>query len=473
MVLAMYREPAAPGGRRWLIALTIVLVVSTVATVVVFFLRDNRITGRPSAAGTEQGSTETETETEAAAHKLTEVTEIEATGYPKDEGMPSSPDETAMEVHGDTAYVATFTGKFMHLTAVKVADGETVWQQDLSVDVPPNGFHLVATNDVLLVRVSYGTAYVDNIAAHDLKTGEILWHQPGKLSHVVANRAIMYDYEADTINVLELTSGDLLWSAPGDGGRVSEFPQETAESRALPRDAGDEHQVTFSVAANTDEDQYIVQASMHSGALSVYDLATGKVISQGTAGDRMTQVVAYEDTVYAYRQTPAELKAYAVTDLSTPLWSVQTPASLDGAILDICGDKRLCLKTVTGAGGPILAVDTETGKTVWQTDEYVSALPPTMAGDRMVLSHQDGTAILDPDTGEATETFDSEVYALPGDGVVVGIDGGELMLSEPDGTAVSLGKASGTGLSTGTCEWTSTVVLCADEDSYQLWRYRG
>jgi outer membrane protein assembly factor BamB len=442
-----------------------VLAVGVVATLAVGLSRDDSVPGRPTG-GT--GSTRPD----ERPHELELVTEIEVFAYPKDEGRPSDPDELAMEIHGDTGYIATLTGRALHLKAIRLTDGEFRWEQDFPLEEPISSFTMGVSGDVLLARVSNGS-YVDLIGAYDLATGEYRWDVVAKLSHVVANRMITYDPDADTINVHDLETGDPVWSTAGDGGRASEFPQQTAESLAQPRDPGDEHHATFEVAGNTDENQYVVQASMHSGALTVYDLATGKVISQGTAGDRMTQVVAYEDTVYAYRQTPAELKAYAVTDLSTPKWSVQTPASKDGAILDICGDQRLCLKTVSGTGGPILAVDTETGETVWQTDEYVSALPPTMAGDRMVLSHQDGTVILDPDTGEALETFDSDVYALPGDGAVVGSDGGELKLSQADGTTVSLGKASGTGLTEGTCEWTRTVVLCADEESYQLWRYRG
>lgn len=452
----MHPQPRHP--RRWVLPLAVV--VGVVAAVVLALPHEDRVSGRPTHAA-------------APPHELVRVAEIPATGYPKEEGDPSLPDEQAMEIHGDMGYVATYTETYVHVTAFRLTDGKTVWRQDVQLNPPPTDFTMVATDDVLLVRAVHGGAYVDNIAAHDLQTGEILWSITGILSEVVANRILTYDVPTDTVAAVDLTNGKQVWSTPGDQGRSSEFPQQTAKSLTGPRDLGDDHHLGDTVATNTDKHQYLVQASMYSGAVTVFDLASGKTITKGTVGDKVTQLIPYEDTIYVYRRTAATLTAYPANDLTKPRWTVPTSASQEGALLDVCAKTLLCLKTITPTTTPIRAVNTETGKTTWQTAEFPTALPPTTAGTRTVLSTRGHTMLLDPTTGKATRTFDTEPYALPGNNEIIGTLKGNLTLIAPTGATTPLGPPTGEGLSQNTCEWTQTQALCADKNSYQLWRYRG
>lgn len=472
--------PAAPPRRRWRVVIAVAVAVALVATVTVVTLRAG--TGPRLVSGTPRAAAGTEAPSgggDARAHEPEQVAELAPGRYPKDYGRISSPDSLLIETHGDTGFIAYSTFKIVHVTAFDLTDGEVTWTKDLGLSAPIGATSMTATDAGLLFVIN-PQGYAEFSIVIDLETGDDIWHmsKPNlSVSGVVSNHLVLYDSDKDTVNVNGMAEkgGELtpVYQVAADGGRMSEVYQDSAAARRLPRDDGD-GLLTFDVGTDPAEDQYLVHAVRYSGALAVRDLATGKALAEGNAGEKMVDVVAYEDTVYVYRQTPRTLAAYTTTDLSRPKWSIQTPAAADGSDLSVCAENLLCLMTVTPQGTPITAIDATSGEQRWQTADYRVATAPAMAGETVAVGHRGGTTLLDPESGDVVTEFDTGTFVLPGDGAVIGFHESEIQLLEPGETKPrSLGEVPDPVMPAGKCEWTSEVAVCPGEETYRLWRYRG
>jgi outer membrane protein assembly factor BamB len=448
----------------WRVVIISIVAVALVVTVT-SLAEPQRVAGLPRA------STPPEEE-KNDPYEPVQLAEFEPGRYPKEYGFSSDPDPGVMEVRGESGYVAFTTHEIVHVTAFDLTDGEIKWNREINLNAPIGALSMVATNTGLLFVIN-PPGYFQFTISLDPETGEDQWHlseEPLTVTGVANDRLLFYNSDQDMVHAhgLDDPTAQPTWSVAADGGRVTEIFQETAATRRLPRDDGDD--LSIDIGANPDEDQYIVHAAMYSGAISVRELSTGTVLAEGNAGETMMDVVAYEDTIFAYRQTPRTLAAYDATDLSTPKWSVETPPSADGSDLAVCAENVLCLKTVTDQGMPIFAFDATSGELRWQTTDYQTT--PVMAGKSVAVAHQDGAALLDPASGDVLAEVDSPSFALPGDDVVIGF-GEEIQLLAPGATEpISLGAVPTPAMPAGECEWTPEVALCAGDESYQLWRYR-
>lgn len=431
------------------------VVVLLIVTAVLVLRDDDPVLGSPRAA--------------ASAPLLHEPTEVAAVARPDARGS-SAPDHLAMELHDGVAYVAYTTGAVLQVTAMGT-DGELRWQEEFDTGTDIDSVSLAVTGAGVFAELRY-TGYAATMAGFDLTTGDPAWDGWGNASQVVADRLITFREDDYTDNAYHLGTLEKAWSQPDAGGLNSLYPQQIWSD--APYDDGDAGQLTFAVSANESPDQYLVRVVKSTGAVAVVDLATGAERASGNVGDRVTAVVPFEDTVFVYRKTPRELKAYAATDLNAPLWSIEVPESADGALIDVCGRTTLCLMQVTGGGTPIYGVDASTGEIRWQTSEYATMLPPRTAGERAVVTHSGGTTLLDPMTGKVSHTFPSDRHAQPGGGVVIGFSGTSLELLEPGAAEpVPLGAAPTKSFVDGYCEWNREFAMCADEQDYTLYRYRG
>lgn len=431
-----------------------------------------QVTGVPRAEATPAGTTN--------VHEPEKVAEFPLGTLPKSYGPPSTPDHELIEVRGDLGYVAYTTFEVVHVFAFDLATGESRWEREVALQTDIGSVSMVATEQGLLI-VMNPPRYAQFLVSLDPETGEDQWHNsanpspvPGKVSGVVSDRLLAYDEDQDAVLAYGLEGAGVTqpkWTVPGDGGRVTEVFQETAATRARPVDPSDG--LNVDVGPSPDKDQYVVHAAMYSGALAVRELDTGTVVAQGNAGEKMMDVVLYEDMVYVYRQTPRTLAAYSVTDLSSPKWSVETPVSADGSDLVGCAEDLLCLTTVGDQVTPLYAFDATNGEKRWQTEMYQSPAP-VMAGDVIAVGHPRGTTVLDPGSGDVLAEFDAEKFALPGDGVLVGFDGSGVRLLAPgEQKPRDLGDVPDESMAAGNCEWTSEVAVCAGAESYLLYRYRG
>lgn len=400
----------------------------------------------------------------ADPHPLRQVAEVAR----KDDTL-SRPDEQAMELRDGVVYVGDHTETFLRVSAVGV-DGALRWERSVDMTVKISGVSLVALPDALFVDVRF-SQYADVMFGIDPTTGEVRWDATGNVADVVANRVITFRESDFTDNAYDLTTLAKQWSVPDEGGLSSHYPQHTWESLRMPRDDGDEAQLTFHVGPNEDPDQYLVNVVKSTGALAVLDLGTGTVRAQGNVGEKVTDVVVVDDTVFVYRQTPRTLAAYTA-DMK-PVWRVDTPTSADGALIDLCGRTTLCLKQVTPHGTPVHGVDTKTGAVRWTTLDYAVTAAPRVTGELAVVSHKGGTAVLNPLTGNETHAFAGGYHASVGDGAIVGFDGPEMTLLSAQEGPVSLGDAPSDALAAGRCEWSRELVLCAEKDVYRIYRYRG
>lgn len=456
-----------------IVGLVAVLVVAAAAVVVTIQSEPQLVSGRPSAfSGTgEQG--------DDSVHELEEVASFEEGRMPKEYGPLSSPDPALVEIHDGVGYVAYTTAKLLHVTAIDLDSGEVTWKRSLGVSTVIGSVDMTVTDAGLLFVLSFSSSYAQFSTMISREDGEDIWHgsEPNlTVGGVVAGNLVVYDREKDTSNLHPLTADAPLaepaWSVPADGGRTSEVYQDTTADRALPRDEAEVAQ-GLDVGTNPDERQYIAHVVMYSGALSVRELGSGKVVSEGNAGEKMVDVVFFDDTLYVYRQTPRTLAAYAATDLSAPKWTVETLAAVDGSRIEMCAENLLCLMTQTRGGTVLHGIDTATGEQRWKTADLV-APDPVMAGEYVAVSHHGGTALLDPDSGEQITGFSGAKAALPGDGVVIGFDDPDIQLLAPgEREPTSLGRMPDVTMSNGGCEWTDQVALCAGPSTYTLWRYRG
>ncbi|GAB3444921.1 outer membrane protein assembly factor BamB family protein [Actinophytocola sediminis] len=458
---------------RWRALLVGMVAVALVVMVTVQCAAPRRVSGSPRPAeGTASAPT--------GPHEPELVAEFAPGRFPKEYGPISVPDPVLIELRDGTGYLAYTTFEIIHLTAIDLADGEVRWTRELDLNAGLGSVSMTATDVGLLFVINF-QQYAQFTILIDPETGKDLGSSSEPhltVSGVARDQLIVYDRDQDTLNTYDLATVDASmtpkWQVAADGGRMSEIYQETEDTHRQPRDDGDlGHSVD--IGSSQDENQYLVYATMYSGAISVRALTTGKVLAEGNAGEKMVDVVAYEDTVYVYRQTPRTLAAYAATDLSSPKWSVQTPAAADGSSLAMCAENLLCLTVVTTLGGGdyvLHAIDAADGRQRWQTDEYLAA-NPTMAGPAVAVSHRGGTVLLDPASGEVRTEFSAATFALPGDGVLIGFDDAEVQLLAPGKEPTSLGSVPDESMAAGNCEWTSEVALCASAEVYQLWRYRG
>lgn len=473
-----FARPRAQRRGRWRAVLIGAVAVALVATATVVTIQS--VAERPPADGVPWSVNPPPgaEPTAAEAHEPQQVAEFGPGRYPKHYGRPSAPDPAVMEIHGRTAYFAYTTSEIIHVTAVNLAGGTVKWRREVDLNANLGAISMVATDAGLLLVINFPD-YAQFSITLDPENGKDIWYESKPhltVGGVVDNHLIVYNSDEDTVlgyaMATKKSPAKPIWSIDADGGRYTEIFQETAATHRQPRDDGELAQ-TLDVGANSDDGQYIVNAAMYSGAVSVRELATGTELSKGNAGEKMVDIVAYEDTVYVYRQTPRTLAAYPATDLSRATWSVTTPPSGDGSDLELCADGLLCLKTVTQQGTPVHAIDATNGQVRWQTGDYRAAAPDR-AGEVVAVSHQGGTALLDPKSGDVVTEFSSAEYALPGNGTVIGVDDEQLRLLRPGDTEPrSLGPVPDEAMTAGTCEWTSEVALCAGEESYRLWRYRS
>lgn len=453
-------------------AVIVGLVVVVAAVVVVSVQAEPQVvSGRPEASGS------TEQTGGGGPHELERVATFDAGRYPKDYGPISQPDPAMVEIRDGVGYVAYTTARIIHVSAIDLATGEVTWKRDLGVNTVIGATDMTVTDAGLLFVLNF-SGYAQFSIMIDLADGEDLWHasEPNlTVGGVVAGHLVVYDRDKDTSNLHALTGDAPLarptWSVPADGGRTTVVFQDNARTRALPRDEAAVSQGVH-VGNDPDDGQYLVHAAMYSGAIAVRELVGGTVVAEGNAGEKMVDVESFEDTVYAFRQTPRTLAAYSAKDLSAPKWSVQTPKAVDGSYLEVCAEDLLCLVIATQRGTVLHGIDAATGERRWQTADFVGP-NPVMAGEFVGVSHHGGAALLDPETGEEITRFSGAKVALPGDGVVIGFNTDVELMAPGERTTTSLGKVPDLLMTDGGCEWTDKVALCAGLETYTLWRYRG
>lgn len=407
-------------------------------------------------------------------HAPVEIGTFGDTELSKEEGIPSTSDQ-ALEMQDGVVYGAVHTDQMVHVTAYTV-DGTVKWTQDIEAGDIIGSVKLAVQPTGLMVNVFYQEHIQDTLSVLDPASGEILLEAYGDTTFVLGDRLLTYQEEGDVETGYVLATGEQAWRINDDGGRAHMVAQQTSETLALPSDDAEGAQALFEVADNPDPDQYIVQAVNYSGALTVLRLAGGEVLAEGQVGENTSRVLAFEDTIFVYRQTARELKAYAHDNLAEPNWSVQAPAGNDGSGLAICGETALCLTTLSDSGKKIQAVDMGTGEVRWETSDYSPEGALRAAGDWIAVSSEaGGTTLLDSDDGTVAHEFAKERIVLPGNGLVVGLSADDELTAIGQGldAPLSLGPVPSEAFVDGGCEWDEEFIACADQSAYTVWRYRG
>ncbi|MHA6618990.1 outer membrane protein assembly factor BamB family protein [Pseudonocardia sp. DLS-67] len=372
------------------------------------------------------------------------------------------------------AYTAFHTARSISFTAYGLDAAAVVWERTLRV--PENSIASIrfeVVDGALVLETQYPDGFVITLGLNR-DTGETMWTLPQRVGcesgcHY-GDRLIAYDHDANQQNAFDVRTGRQVWSVPErtDEPSFTWIPQETAESLAAPGDPQDHPQ------------RRVGHGQKATGTTKIIDTASGRIVGEGVLGEKVMSYVLLDDVLYVYRQTPRDLKAYAVTDLDTPLWTQSLPAAQDGSALVACDETTLCLTLVQGATRTLRAIDTATGTTRWETGEHPLTAPYDIrsVGGPIAVTTRDSTMLLDRGSGAVLETFAAPDYTYAGAGLLV--------LTTPDGPVAydaarrapaDLGPELGREVDRDTCVWVEKYVTCADPDAddweVTFWRYGG
>lgn len=282
------------------------------------------------------------------------------------------------------------------------------------------------------------------------------------------NRLLRTGSNKDEKLAVDVRTGETVWAVQQrtDEPGFTWIRQETAES------------MNASDAPQGFTERYVGHGQKATGLTRIIDTETGEIVSEGVVGEKVTDYLLVGEVLYVYRQTPRDLKAYSITDLSTPLWTEQLPAAQDGSALVSCHVTVLCLILLDGSGQLLRGVEMASGKTLWETRDYQNLDRTEMryVGDPIMLQAGEATVLLDAVTGKPIEQLASEYFFYLGAGVVLIWEGAEVVAFDvAKRERLDLGPALGTEVVAHQCAWDEAYAACGheEEEEFSLWRYRG
>ena len=266
---------------------------------------------------------------------------------------------------GDGVYAASRTGKVFKLDP---KNGATLWQRDLNAEI----FSGVGVGDSLaVVALDNGT-----LVALRGDTGEVLWESPlgRQISAipVVGQGRVVARTAGGAVVGLRADSGELAWSFE------REVPGLSIHGDSTPVISGD-----------------VVLAGLANGRLVANNVVTGREYWETEVSfasgrnelerltDSDTSPLVSATVVYAatYQGNVAALQLQNAEVIWKAEVSSRLPMSLGGARLLVTGDL-----------GAVLAIDVESGKTLWTQDGFRGhgMSRPLAVGERVVVGDAAG-----------------------------------------------------------------------------------
>lgn len=460
------------------------VVVVAMVVVAVVHLSSGGGTGAGAPAGESGGAGGTPSSGSAATpdvvgpragevHALEEINRQGPKSHPKEEGKSTGADPKLIRIGPDAIYTMSHTDKAIYLTSFGLEENEILWEQDFPVKTDASILRIQYTvvEGALLMEVDFTDRNIFTKVL-DPRTGEELWSDsfsPGcSFGCVYGNRVLRTDWEAGEKLALDVRTGEKVWAVPdrSDEAPFTWIRQETAESMNAPN------------APQGFTERYVGHGQKATGLTRIIDTETGAIVGEGVVGEKVMDYLLVEDVLYVYRQTPRELKAYAIEDLTTPLWTEQLPAAQDGSALTSCHVSVLCLILLDGSGKLLRGVEMASGKTLWETRDYqgLSRTELRYVGGPIMLQAGDATVLLDAVTGKSIEQWAGEYFFYLGAGVaLIWEDAGVVAIDVAKRERLDLGPALGTEVVADQCDWDEAYAACGheEEEEFSLWRYRG
>jgi outer membrane protein assembly factor BamB len=330
---------------------------------------------------------------------------LNVTSYGAVKGSPS--------VVGDTLYCGTDTGRFL---AVRIADGEIVWQVQLT-----HTTHGIHGSPAVVGDMVYIGAYDGTVYAFERDSGLLVWryklgYQVGSSPAVVPRWGILFSAHEESpdgggyVVALDARSGAEIWRARTEAHPHSSVAVDVGRSRVF---VGDNHGYLYAFHARTGQLEWrrplleegkadikttptlltergLVVFGAWSGKVYALDEDTGETVwEHPTGGSMMASTAFLPSAGIVYAASPTG-KLFAIDARNgQTVWAVDVGAHLYSSPA-VSGDGRA---VVFGAGdGNIVAVDAMTGAEMWR--QHLGSLvsgSPTLVGNRIyVTTHKGG-----------------------------------------------------------------------------------
>jgi outer membrane protein assembly factor BamB len=475
------RKGLGKGLSRGLIAGVVVVAMVAVA-VVYFYSGGGAGTGSLAGdiggpAGTASSGSDAQPDAvdprEGEIHALEEINRQGLKTHPKEDGYPSGADPELIRISSDAIYTLSHTEKTIDLTSFGLEKNEIRWEQRFPVknDGSISRIEYTVVEGALLLQVDF-TNRTFFTKVLDPATGEQLWSDqfPALCSFgcVYGNRLMRTGESGQERIALDIRTGEKVWAVPQptDEPAFTWIRQETAES------------MNASDAPQGFTERYVAQGQKGTGLTRIIDTETGEIVSEAVVGEKVMDYLLVGEVLYVYRQTPRDLKAYSIKDLSTPLWTEQLPAAQDGSAMVSCHVTVLCLILLDGSGQLLRGVEQASGKTLWETRDHQDLDRTEMryVGGPVMLQAGGTTVLLDAVTGEPIEQFASQYFFYLGASVALIWEGAEVVAFDvAKRDRLDLGPALGTEVVAHQCHWDEAYAACGHEaeKEFSIWRYRG
>jgi outer membrane protein assembly factor BamB len=327
------------------------------------------------------------------------------TTYGAAKGSPS--------VVGDLLYCGTDTGRFL---AARVADGEVVWQVQLT-----DTTHGIHGSPAIVGDFVYIGAYDGTVYAFERHSGLLAWryklgYQVGSSPAVVPEWGVVFSAHEESddgggfVVSLDARTGDEIWRAPTEAHPHSSVAVDTARRRVF---VGDNLGYLYALDARTGAtvfrrqlleggktdikttpsvllDRGLVVFGAWSGKVYAIDEGTGASVWEHDTGGHIMASTAYlpsRGLVYA-ASPQGRLVALDARD-GHEVWSFDAGVPLYSSPA-VSGDGRAVV--FGGEDGNIFAVEAESGKSLWKL-RLGSAVTgsPTIVGSTVYVTASKGS----------------------------------------------------------------------------------
>ncbi|WP_203988491.1 hsp70 family protein [Virgisporangium aurantiacum] len=399
-----------------------------------------------------------------------------------------SPDRVASYTLGDVTYLAWTRDKAVDVAAVNVATGKRLWQKQAPAGADVWEKMYAGPAGIVLFPGSISSSEPEPMFVLDPGNGSPKWQRD-----VTSNERVLFfeaaivvqSEDGKSVSGLDWRTGNQKW---GLGNRTDDENNALA-TRNVKVEAGDEASVASmsgdQVRVTPGDGARLLQFDKDQG-MRVVEVASGKQRTvTGVEVDSETPILAAGDKAYlvvvsnGYQVREYDLtkpgKARVIFTEANSARKVTTPPVL-------CGENRLCFIEHNGSDAKstqVVAVDTEAGKLAWRkAAPGVNRLEPmgtgvlaTTDGSTPVsqLFDADGNQVI-PDDAKATvgvrvnpssSLLFSRQFSTYADDVA--LDGVTI-----DGKRTALGSIN---VSTSSCSWNATFLVCAAEKEWKVWRF--
>ncbi|MFG3343132.1 Hsp70 family protein [Glycomyces sp. NPDC048151] len=305
------------------------------------------------------------------------------------------------------------------------AEGEPVWTT--SIELEPTELFLTVVGEVLLVdATASATDGGQNMrAALSYDSGEFLWKQPWIDRNDVAyygSEAIVEQrtgFEDNAVIRIDLTTGEEVWKelGPYDLFIIDEYRVRAAtvwDEGA--EDLGAVPPNSYALYDNLAASDRIVELLPDDGTAIVRDAADGSVVHDGDLPVNSEYWTAFDDLVIAKASDEASpgrdtLVAHALSDFGEA-WRIELDVAFTIQHVKACGPHLVCAALDHANADDqykTIAVDTQTGKQVWETvvewsvDDHWYSTPSGIVHGDQVFDTVDSAQILDFEGGQVLE----------------------------------------------------------------------